>query len=190
MKTQTGQIFGRLTVVKFAGKDRSGGKLWNCICVCGNPKIVADRSLTRNMTKSCGCLAKENGTKQGNRSKGVPKLSLRLPSGQATRNAILGDYKSSAIKRGLKWDIKDQEAFDIFKQNCYVCGIVPSQVRRHGHSFGDFTYTGIDRIDNKLGYTSNNVRPTCKRCNVAKNDMTEEEFVSWLKRIVDNRSTR
>jgi 5-methylcytosine-specific restriction endonuclease McrA len=40
--------------------------------------------------------------------------------------------------------------------------------------------TGIDRINSKKGYTFTNVRPCCKRCNVAKNDMTEGEFATLI----------
>ena len=32
---------------------------------------------------------------------------------------------------------------------------------------------GIDRIDNKMGYTLNNVVPCCSRCNFMKHIMTK-----------------
>ncbi len=50
----TGQTFGRLTVLGYAGKK--GGSTYNCLCTCGNTKIVLGRSLTTGATKSCGCL--------------------------------------------------------------------------------------------------------------------------------------
>jgi hypothetical protein len=37
-------------------------------------------------------------------------------------------------------------------------------------------------MDNTCGYTSDNVVPCCKTCNMAKRDMTVQEFTSWLKR--------
>lgn len=56
-KDLVGQRFGRLTVVKFYGKDKHSHNLWLCKCDCGNEKIVATSDFKR--TNSCGCLARE-----------------------------------------------------------------------------------------------------------------------------------
>lgn len=51
-----GKIFGRLTVIKYAGvstKNRS--PLYQVKCECGTKKIVRGYNLTSNRTKSCGC---------------------------------------------------------------------------------------------------------------------------------------
>lgn len=47
----SGQVFGRLTVIKYLG-DRQ----WLCKCSCGNETIVYASNLVRGHTKSCGCL--------------------------------------------------------------------------------------------------------------------------------------
>lgn len=60
MKDLAGQKFGRLTAVNFAGTDKRGQALWLCVCECGNKKIIASRSLSSGMTKSCGCIRKEH----------------------------------------------------------------------------------------------------------------------------------
>jgi hypothetical protein len=53
----TGKIFGRLTVLKMAGKDKSGAVMWLCRCECGVEKVVLRGNLTKEHgTKSCGCL--------------------------------------------------------------------------------------------------------------------------------------
>lgn len=57
-KDLTGQTFGELKVVKYAGHS-----FWHCICSCGKETIVSTRNLTRNHTKSCGCLRFENAKK-------------------------------------------------------------------------------------------------------------------------------
>ena len=60
----TGQKFGRLTVIKRAkDKIRKNGKhevMWECLCDCGNTKIVSRDSLRSSAIRSCGCLRKEN----------------------------------------------------------------------------------------------------------------------------------
>lgn len=54
-KDMTGQKFGKLTVIKEAG--RSGRKIdWLCQCECGNQKIINGGSLRQGLTKSCGCI--------------------------------------------------------------------------------------------------------------------------------------
>ena len=50
----TGQIFGRLTVIK------QSGKMCECQCECGNTRTVTARALKIGNTKSCGCLRAEN----------------------------------------------------------------------------------------------------------------------------------
>lgn len=53
-----GQRFGRITVGFI--HHRKHGKIYvNCLCDCGNKKIISMDSLRRGVTKSCGCLNKE-----------------------------------------------------------------------------------------------------------------------------------
>jgi hypothetical protein len=57
MKDMTGQTFGRLTVIGYAGSTSQGTACWSCRCECG--KIVASVRgwcLRSGGTKSCGCL--------------------------------------------------------------------------------------------------------------------------------------
>lgn len=60
-KDITGLVFGRLTVVSYAGL--SSGKhptaQWLCRCSCGNTKIVRRSNLKCKSTQSCGCFQKE-----------------------------------------------------------------------------------------------------------------------------------
>lgn len=58
-KDLTGQIFGRLRVLKIAGHANNGKIIWECKCSCGNIVLVKGNSLVSGCTKSCGCLAKE-----------------------------------------------------------------------------------------------------------------------------------
>lgn len=51
----TGQKFGRLTVIKKYGHNKSNAILWLCQCDCGNQVIVIGDHLRTGHTKSCGC---------------------------------------------------------------------------------------------------------------------------------------
>lgn len=50
----TGERFGRLVVVSYAGNQR-----WKCCCDCGQENEVWAPDLKRGKTKSCGCLQLE-----------------------------------------------------------------------------------------------------------------------------------
>ena len=56
----TGQKFGRLTVIRRAGRDKLGKYLWLCKCECGKETVVRGYTLKNGSTKSCGCLWEEN----------------------------------------------------------------------------------------------------------------------------------
>ena len=58
-KDLTGQMFGRLTVLEVAGRNREGSTLWRCRCACGVETIVVSRNLASGNSKSCGCLRLE-----------------------------------------------------------------------------------------------------------------------------------
>lgn len=54
----TGQLFGRLTVLKPTQRRKSGCIVWLCGCSCGNKCFVNTGHLQKGNTKSCGCLAR------------------------------------------------------------------------------------------------------------------------------------
>lgn len=51
----TGQLFGRLTAVSYAG-DRK----WNCLCECSTRVVVYTQQLKNGHSTSCGCFRKEH----------------------------------------------------------------------------------------------------------------------------------
>jgi len=55
----TGRRFGRLLVLKVAGKDNQNKRVWECLCDCGNLTIVRGSTLVAGHTRSCGCYNRE-----------------------------------------------------------------------------------------------------------------------------------
>lgn len=51
----SGKRFGNLVVISEAYSDKKH-LYWNCVCDCGNEKVVSGDSLKQGLTKSCGCL--------------------------------------------------------------------------------------------------------------------------------------
>ena len=54
---ETGKVYGKLTIVEFAGNTKSGDSQWLCRCECGNTTIVPRGSFRKDYggTRSCGC---------------------------------------------------------------------------------------------------------------------------------------
>lgn len=177
----SGQIFGSLVVLNKSNKRTPKGQAYFlCQCDCGKQKEILGCSLNRGLSVSCGC-------------------KVRQREGQVTINSYLDSYKRGAKKRNLEFVLTDVEFRNICEQNCHYCNLEPqpkNHYQRRKENIGRAlpeTYeeawvnlNGIDRKDNKLGYTLENSLPCCSICNWAKGDMSYDEFKDWIKRLCIN----
>lgn len=69
----TGKKFGKLTVIRRVENSENGAAKWECLCDCGNTKIVTGHNLRGSVTQSCGCLIKIN---NATRTHGAAKTRL------------------------------------------------------------------------------------------------------------------
>lgn len=53
---QTGDKYGRLTVLERAENDKDNNVVWKCKCECGNYTYATTSALRKGNKKSCGCL--------------------------------------------------------------------------------------------------------------------------------------
>lgn len=60
-----GDKHGRLTAVKFHHRNKWSNQYWIFKCDCGEERVLFIGSVKNNITKSCGCLNKENLFKHG-----------------------------------------------------------------------------------------------------------------------------
>lgn len=169
VKDETGNRYGKLTVLRrerVTGKNRA---FWLCQCDCGNTKIVMGASLRDYTVKSCGCLAK-------------------FEYGEAAFNQLYGGMSRGAKARNITWNLNKDQVKEITKQNCYYCGKSPQQrLGGEGYRFnGEYIYNGIDRVDNSRGYEIDNVVPCCGECNTAKNNLTVDQFKNLIKNIYEH----
>jgi len=163
----TGEKFGRLLAVRSTSQRCQGQVIWNCICDCGKETKAHLGNLRAGHTKSCGCLNK-------------------FPPGQAMANAVLAQYKKEARNRNVPWFLTEEEASILFGENCFYCGISPTNVKRAKTGNGPFTYSGIDRVDNTGPYERKNCVSCCIVCNRAKQTLSLEEFRLWVQRVYVN----
>jgi hypothetical protein len=171
---RTGKRYGRLVVI---GRHGSIGKttLWDCLCDCGKQTVVRADHLRSGDTESCGC--KRQSPHQGYRCHLLP--------GVAAQRTIVKNYRLSAKYRGLLMELTDQDVFALIAMPCFYCGSPPERIRKVSRN-GSVSFNGIDRIDNSQGYTIDNTVPCCHTCNHAKCNMSQADFIAWIKRAAAN----
>lgn len=177
----TGKQFGRLTVLAFGDRIKSGKNIkvrWKCICQCGKEILARGDQLRTGNTTSCGCINKEKLIKNNKKR--------RISDQQKGEKDQLCNYKWGAKHRKLEWKLTDQQALDIFNQNCFYCNTKPLErpINAVSHIGQKYEANGIDRLNNDLGYTVENSVSCCEKCNRAKHKMSVSEFYNWLNKIM------
>ncbi len=167
-----GKKFGKLTVISKSQKtDKNNNQYWICKCDCGNIKEIRGTHLqvtnSRCSTKSCGCL----------------KKSLILPLGESAFTSLYYMYKKNAKARNLRFNLTKKQFKDLTKQNCFYCGREPSQKIHPQRTNGYYVYNGIDRLNNKKGYTTENCVSCCGICNTMKWNMSFNQFYRHIEKV-------
>jgi len=164
-----GKKYGKLTIVSFDKKPSRTEYFFNCKCECGAEKSVRLSNMQQKKTVSCGCYGKEinKTTHQGNTYR-------RKSFGENSLNTLIKRYKRDAKIRNIDYILTRTDFVSLTSADCFYCGAKPSTVMKVPNSYGDYTYNGIDRVDNNIGYTINNCVPSCKECNSKKNAITKE----------------
>lgn len=180
MDISVGDRFTRLIVIADEGSlGKSNG--WHrrslCRCDCGTEKIIANTHLIQGYTQSCGCLWLE-AIKKANTGPRKDDRSIAL-------KRLYSNKRKNAKYRKIDFNLTKLEFDKLSQQNCFYCGTTPSNQFNEYKATRPkpFAYSGIDRADNTKGYTSENSVPCCKTCNLAKRDLTIEEFRQWIENV-------
>lgn len=165
-----GEQFSYLTFIEEVPQDisyengtkrRSRRKI-KCICTCGKIKdYYLNNVLRGDNSLSCGC---------------YKKIAFKRP--ESTEHFSYGFLKvreRDAIKRNLPFEITVQDLEDQY-------------VIQNGLCF----YTGeplvneisVDRYDNQLGYTKENIRLCLSYINIMKYTHTYEKFINACRQVV------
>ena len=170
-----GRRHGKLLIVCDLGVDRHGQRWVGCLCDCGARVARRFAHLNLGTSKSCGCLRRN------------PRERVRLTDAYLALDKLLGRYRRNARVRGREWALTESEFFSLVTSPCAYCGAPPSKaVRRDGSK--PLLANGLDRRDNTVGYTRNNVVPCCWDCNKAKGSRSFQEFTAWLDRLASTRA--
>lgn len=182
---EIGKTYNHLRVTDVVGRHVDEHTVYVlCRCSCGNEKMVSLSRLKRGSPKSCGC---QHAPKTGASRKLLSisdehyKRIVQNVQWQATRN--------NARTRGLSFDLTVEFIWEMSQRRCKYCkrlpfrkAAVPVQTELILNEYNTIIYTnGLDRVDNTVGYQVDNVVACCRPCNIAKNNMTAEEW--WEYRL-------
>lgn len=143
-KDLTGQKFGRLLVLKDAGKRRHSYVVWLCQCDCGNTVEVISDSLRSGNTRSCGCLHDECAVEKIRGVKCKPKHGLShhrlfgILNGMKTRcynenNKDFKDYGGRGIKICDDWLSDFKNFYDWAISNGYQDDLTIDRIDVNGN---------------------------------------------------------
>ena len=134
-----------------------------------------------NIFCECGTHIKQ--PRRGVKPRCMGCYSRRLPPDESAFNAVWNDYVQQTKRRGREWGITKDEARRIFTSPCSYCGVPPSAIKKIPFGRGSFSFNGIDRIDNSVGYILENCTPCCRTCNIMKQGMSVAEFRIHVNKI-------
>lgn len=168
----TGQRFQRLLVARFAGTSRRGAARWECLCDCGQRRVVFATSLRQGTTRSCGCLWREEQRQRSavlNRTHGRSKTP-EYKTWLAMRRRCTNPRDTAAhayLDRGISVCARWADSFEAFHAD-----MGPKPSRAHT----------LERTDNDAGYWCGH----CDECR-AKGRAAN---CCWATRAVQARNTR
>lgn len=174
---ETGNHYGKLTVIKRTENNKRGAALWFCKCNCGGNIITTGITLRIGKCQSCGCLRKEQAKLNGAKTK--------LHKGEAVFNNAYRTLQRGAKRRGIKWILSKPQVRTLITQPCYYCGAKPSfhNTIMNKQLNGMFACNGIDRKNSAKDYTEDNTVSCCWSCNKAKGTLTVSEFQQLIIKI-------
>ncbi len=170
-KDRTGERFGRLIVVSYAGPDKVGNARWHCRCDCGNEvAAVFVKALKTGNTRSCGCLRIE--AVQARSTHGATRGGKRMPEYYSykhmiqrctnTKNKNWADYGGRGITVCDRW----RHDFAVFLADM---GLRPAR----GYE--------LDRIDNDGNYEPGNCQWATRT--EQNNNKRSNTLLAWEGRV-------
>lgn len=177
----SGNKYGKLTVISFAGLSLDKHATWLCKCDCGVEKIIRANKLKMGYTKSCGCLLGESHLESSLKR----KKSKEYRTWQHMKSRCHNPNTSGFENYGGRGIIVCAEW-----RNSYL-----TFLRDMGRSPSE--YHSIDRIDNNGNYEPSNCKwatrseqnSNTRRTRFIRYKGEEKTITQWSEELKINRTT-
>lgn len=93
-----------------------------------------------------------------------------------TKCASFKEYCKRASKKQLEFKLSEDDFNKLTFEKCFYCNKENSKTHKNG----------IDRLNNELGYTTENYVTSCGECNYMKSQLSFEIFIEQCKKITEN----
>lgn len=143
-KDLTGKKFGRLTVIKDAGRNTNSKVLWECSCDCGNTLVAVAGHILNGNTKSCGCFQKERASNSSTKHS-MSKTKEYRAWVSIKQRVLNNDNPDYNIYGNLGMEESWKNDFMAFYNHIGPC---PDDGKKYS----------VDRIDTSRGYFPLNIR--------------------------------
>lgn len=177
LKNLAGCRFEKLLVLDRSTNSPDGSARWNCVCDCGERRVIHGTGLRAWRNKSCGCSSPKF-TKERLVTHGMSKTrTYKIYRGMLRRcsDSARGKERKNYYDKGIRVCLRWSESFENFLADM---GPAPE-----GYS--------IDRIDGNSWYEPNNCRwstSTQQANNMSRNSIIEyngrsQTIAMWAKEI-------
>lgn len=164
-------------VLKFVEFDHFDGTraFVKCQCSrCGKFTVVRDDrfSKTQNPLSCENCYPNYTSEKNKLRYQKMHNLFGEEYELDKKIRAKVQSLKQGAEDRNFEFQLSDEEAKQLVAGTCHYCG--------------SSEFIGIDRLDSLQGYTKENCVSCCKYCNLMKNNLPYDLFITQIQKIHKN----
>jgi hypothetical protein len=184
-KVKSKEIFGKWTVLD-ATVVSVLTKKYNhpCVlvkCECGTEKYVQVAHLVGGASTGCRRCTRRPNLENHHSWKGSGKVSQRY----------FWRLERQAKQRNIPFNLTIQQLSDLFEKQSGICALTGRKlIFGYSRKFITDTTASIDRIDSKKPYEIENVRWVHKTINKIKNNLSDDEFISICKEVVENGFTK
>ncbi len=164
---------GRYTIGRL--KDVKSGKKTSCGCNANNMINLiksSDISLSKEQEKDLLNNIKSQKEKVLFSPERIKSFKVSILKSKYQK--YITDSKKRRKGHGIGFDLSFEQFEENVLKDCYYCGQGSEESP---------TYNGLDRINNDIHYTYNNVVSCCPDCNRMKFTKTTEEFYAKIARI-------
>lgn len=168
--------FNKWTIISKETIKKNNITHWKCRCECGSEEYIPLNNLMNGSSTQCVlCAAKSAGLK---RRKGYEDIT----------GTYWSTLKNGALSSGKFFDIKINEAWDLFVEQNKKCAYSGEQLFLNGYETNDYVLSNavLTLINPEDEYHIDNIRWVDRFVNKMKSNLHEKDFISLIKKINNN----